>query len=145
MPIQSTLNEKNKHRVRVGRSYAGHGLFAREAFKKGERIIEYVGLKITNKEVEAIPGDNRYLLEIGNRYTIDGRPRFNIARYANHACRPNAEAETIRGRVFLTAKKAIAADDEITWDYGKEYFKEFITKEKCRCPACAERRAAKTA
>ena len=133
--IASELNEKNKHRVRAGKSSAGLGLFAKDTFKKGERIVEYVGKRLTNKEVEAIRS-NKYLLEINSKVTIDGSPRINIARYANHSCKPNAEADIIRRRMFLLAKKTILPGDEITWDYGKEYFNEYIKKGNCRCAPC---------
>ncbi len=131
----SPLNEKNRHRVRVGRSYAGLGLFAVDAFKKGEHIVEYTGKRLTGKEVDALT-ENRYLLEINDRYTIDGSPRTNIARYANHACKPNAETETIGGRAYIIAKKVIRPGDEITWNYGKEYFNDFIKEGGCKCTTC---------
>ncbi len=129
------LNEKNRRRVRVGRSSAGLGLFANDTFKKDERIIEYIGKRLTSAQVEEIV-ENRYLLEVNDRYTINGSARSNIARYANHACKPNAYAEAIRGRVYLIAKKTIRGGDEITWNYGREYFKDFIKDGGCRCASC---------
>ncbi len=136
--IPSGLNTKNSHRVRVGRSSAGLGLFSTDGFEKGERIVEYVGKRLTNKQVEKIV-ENRYLLEINSRYTINGSLRSNIARYANHACRPNAETDTIAGRVYLIAKKAIKTGEEITWDYGEEYFNDFIKGDGCMCATCREK------
>ncbi|HQU07947.1 MAG: hypothetical protein B7X04_00825 [Parcubacteria group bacterium 21-54-25] len=135
----SSLNTKNRHRVRVGRSSAGLGLFASDSFKKGERIVEYTGKRLTNEQVKRVV-ENRYLLEINDRYTINGSSRENIARYANHACKPNAIAETVRGRAFLIAKKAIRPDEEIVWDYGKEYFNDFIKDGGCRCTTCVAKR-----
>lgn len=134
--MHSPLNDKNKSRLRVGKSYAGYGLFATDSFKKGERVVEYVGYKVPNKVIEDMKGDNKYLFDLNKTHTIDGRPKFNIARWANHACKPNAEADTSKGRIYLSAIKNIKPGDEITWDYGKEYFDEYIGKEKCRCNSC---------
>ncbi len=133
--VPSPLNAENRSRLRVGRSSAGLGLFATAPFRKGEYIVEYTGKRLTNKEVEKIT-ENRYLLEINNRYTIDGSTRDNLARYANHSCKPTAYAETIRGRAFLIARRAISPGEEITWNYGKEYFNDFIKEKGCRCPSC---------
>lgn len=140
--IPSALNDENRHRVRVGRSSAGLGLFAADTFKKGEHVVEYVGKRLTNKEVDVIT-ENRYLLEINSRYTINGSQRSNIARYANHACKPNAETDTIAGRVYLIAKKTIRSGEEITWNYGKEYFNDFIKSAGCRCATCVGKRSEK--
>ncbi len=137
--IYSELNENNKHRVKAGKSYAGLGLFAKDTFKKGEKILEYVGKRLNNKEVEVIT-QNKYLFEINSRVTVDGSTRLNTARYANHSCKPNAEADVIRGHAYLIAKKAIKPGDEITWDYGKDYFDEHITKDKCLCTPCKTKR-----
>ncbi len=138
--IPSSLNSKNNNRIRVGRSSAGLGLFATDFFKKNERIVEYIGKRLTNKEVDEIK-ENRYLLEINSKYTIDGSSRSNIARYANHSCKPNAETDTISGRAYIIAKKDIKAGDEIVWNYGKEYFNDFIKKNGCMCVSCVNNRS----
>ncbi len=131
----SLLNERNGTRVRVGRSSAGLGLFATDLFKKGERIVEYTGKRLTEMEVGEIV-ENRYLLQINDRYTVDGSARANIARYANHSCKPNSEMNTVRGRAYLSAKKKIFPGDEITWNYGRAYFNDFIKDGGCKCSAC---------
>jgi SET domain-containing protein len=43
----------------------------------------------------------------------------------------------------LVALRRILPGEEITYDYGKEYFAAFITKAGCRCVRCRARRAAK--
>jgi SET domain-containing protein len=77
------------------------------------------------------------MFEINNRWTVDGSVRSNIGRYANHSCRPNAESALRRGMVILRAIKAIEAGEEITYDYGDEYFELFIKPNGCRCEKCA--------
>ncbi len=119
-------------KLRVGRSSAGLGLFAVEPLPKGACIIEYVGRRVTPEEEET--SKSRYLFEIRKGYTIDGKPKWNKAGYINHACRPNAETEIYKDRVYVLAVRAIKAGEEITYDYGKEYVDEFIKPFGCRCP-----------
>jgi SET domain-containing protein len=125
--------------TRVGRSRTGLGLFAAAPIKRGAVIAEYTGRRIptTEARVKERTRSARYMMEINSHWTIDGSPRSNIARYANHACKPNAEAVVDRGRVFLRARRAIEAGDEITYDYGPSYFELFFAKTGCRCATCA--------
>ncbi|WP_134500577.1 SET domain-containing protein [Microvirga pakistanensis] len=120
---------------RVRRSETGLGLFATEVIEKGAFIIEYLGPKISNEEVQR-RRNTRYLFEINSRWTIDGSPRWNTARYINHACRPNAEAVVSRGRIRIKAIKRIKPGDEITYNYGKNYFETFIKPIGCKCLTC---------
>lgn len=133
-------NETNaQFKLRTGRSKAGLGLYAAEPIPKGKKIIEYVGRVLTSEE-----GDetyNRYVFTINKHVDIDGSPRFNTARYINHSCRPNAESVVIKGHVWVRAIRNIALGEEITYDYGKEYFNEYIKPYDCRCPKCVEKRA----
>lgn len=117
--------------VRVGRSSAGLGLFATRAFKKGERIIEYVGRTLS--KAEEYSSRSKYLFEVNSRKTIDGMSRSNIARYINHSCKPNCEPEIERGRIFIDAIKNIKVGEELHYDYGEEYFNEHIKPYGCRC------------
>lgn len=121
---------------RVGRSKTGLGLFATDVIEKGAFIVEYVGRKIPNAEVEDRAGA-RYLFEVNSRWTVDGSPRWNVARYINHACRPNAEPIISRGRIRIMAKKRIKPGEEIAYNYGKSYFDTFIRPHGCRCPKCS--------
>ena len=120
--------------VRVGRAAAGLGLFAVRAFRRGERIIEYTGERISHEEADRRGG--RYLFEINRKWQIDGKGRDNLARYINHACRPNCEARVVRGRVFIYARRQIREGEELTYHYGKEYWDEYIRPRGCRCAAC---------
>lgn len=122
-------------KVKVRRSSAGLGLFADEDIKKGAIIIEYVGNRMPTAEANKKGG--KYLFEVNTRTTIDGSPRWNIARYANYACKDNAEAVLHGSRVMIEAKRKILAGEEITYDYGKEYYDEFIRPHGCACASCA--------
>ncbi len=134
MPIPKLGNVKYK----VRRSTAGLGLFAKEPVKKGAWIIEYVGKIVRGrKEVAEYPANNLYLFETSAKRMIDGRERSNTARYINHSCKPNCEAEIFAGRVFIKAIKKIEAGEEFSYDYGKEYIDEHIKPYGCRCASCA--------
>jgi SET domain-containing protein len=111
-------------------------LFATDVIEKGAFIVEYVGPKIPNAEVEDRAGA-RYLFEVNSRWTVDGSPRWNVARYINHACRPNAEPIITRGRIRIMAKKRIKPGEEIAYNYGKNYFDTFIRPHGCKCPKCS--------
>jgi SET domain-containing protein len=114
----------------VKRSKAGLGLFATQTLKRGDLIIEYTGERITEAEA------NRFTLNTA--WTIDGKGRENIARYINHSCSPNAEAELDEEelRVHIYAKKKILPGEEIFYDYGSEYWDEHIKPYGCRCIVC---------
>ncbi len=129
---------------RIGRSVTGLGLFATKTIEKKGYIATYRGRRITNAEAEAREQrGGRYLFELNSRWTIDGSSRWNVARYANHSCRPNAEAIGRKGKIVLVALRRILPGEEITYDYGKEYFAAFITKAGCRCVKCRAKRAAR--
>ena len=120
-------------KVRVKRSKAGLGLYAVSEIKKGTFIIEYKGPMLNEAQVQAKGG--KYLFEISRNRTIDGSSRKNVARYINHSCKPNAEVDIKKGRVFISAIKNIEAGGEIGYDYGKEYYDEFIKPFGCKCHA----------
>ena len=114
------------------------------AIKKREKIAEYKGPRCGAEEAGRLERrGNRYLYEINPRVTIDGTPRSNVARYANHSCNPNAETYTYGGRVFIRAMRKIKPDQEITYDYGTDYLKYVIGRSRCQCTRCRRRRARK--
>lgn len=117
----------------IKKTFAGRGLFATRDFGKGEFIIEYFGPILTNDEADR-RWSNRYLFGLTANKTIDGLLSANVARFINHACRPNAYAQG-KKRMFIKAAKKIKAGDEITIDYGEDYVKHFI--KRCKCDWCA--------
>ena len=128
-------------KIKVKKSYAGLGLFADEDIEKGEKIIEYIGKILLGKEAEEVKS-NMYLFEVSKNKTIDGSVRWNKARYINHSCAGNAESEIRKGRVFIIATKNIKKGEEITYDYGEEFFNEYIGKD-CKCSAARHKYKAK--
>jgi hypothetical protein len=131
--------------VRKSTPGMGQGLFAAQNIKRGDFILEYTGKKIPTPVADTLK--SRYLFEIDAQWTIDGSPRSNLARYINHSCDPNAEADICDlprvgsrvkagGRILISAKRAIQKGEELTIDYDTEYFDEFIKPVGCKCPRC---------
>jgi chemotaxis protein histidine kinase CheA len=131
-----------KKPYRVGRSRTGLGLFATQRIKKGTKIIRYFGPLLDSKKKKDDAIENKYLFELNNRWTIDGSVRKNVARYINHACKPNAESDVRprKRKVFIRAIKNIEPGDEINYDYGTDYFKAYLKPIGCKCAACEKKR-----
>jgi len=133
MPARSSVQP-----FRVGRSRTGAGLFATDFIKKGTFIIEYWGKRVPTKTADDL--NSKYLFEINSRWTVNGSDRRNIARYINHSCRPNAEADVVKGVIKIRAYRNIKPGDEITYHYGSDYFATFIKPVGCKCAKCLEKR-----
>lgn len=116
------------------RSRSGLGLFALAPILPG-MYVEYHGDIITTKEADKKKGA-KYLFEINTKWTIDGSGRDNLARYINHSCMPNCESVQNGKRIFIKATQFIQKDEELAYDYGDEYFDEFIKPHGCTCEAC---------
>jgi len=119
--------------VRKAASGSGHGLFAAVPIRKKSFILEYTGRKIPTKIADTLP--TRYLFHVDDEWTIDGSPRTNPARYINHACDPNCEVEIEDGRLMIYAVRKIEKGEELHFDYGDEYYREFIKDTGCKCRA----------
>jgi uncharacterized protein len=137
----------SKKPYRIGRSRTGLGLFATRRIKKGTKIIRYFGPLLDSKRKKDDAIENKYLFELNNRWTIDGSVRANVARYINHACRPNAESDVRprKRKVYIRAIKNIEPGEEINYDYGTDYFKAYLKPIGCKCEACEKKRKKKRA
>jgi uncharacterized protein len=101
------------------RSSAIHaaGCYTTAPIKKGTRIIEYTGPRISKEEADEKYQDSptTYLFGLGDgTQVIDGH---GTAMFINHSCDPNCETDEIRGRVWITAIRDIATGEELTYDY----------------------------
>ena len=122
------------HRLTVRRSRTGRGLFSSRPIKKGTRLVEYTGRLLS--DAECYTSRSKYLFAINDEKMIDGWVKGNTARYINHSCRPNCEIEIRGGRIYVMAARPIKADEELTFDYGDEYFEDRIRPQGCKCVAC---------
>jgi SET domain-containing protein len=124
----------------------GRGVFAARAIRKGARIVEYRGQRISWKEAEARPPSDPanpfhtfyFTLEDGR--VIDAGVRGNAARWINHSCQPNCESEeSDDGRVYIRARRAIRAGEERSYDYRLTIDGRLTKAEReafrCRCGA----------
>jgi hypothetical protein len=132
---------------RIGRSKTGLGLFATQPIKKGTKIIRYFGPLLDSKKAEEDAIENKYLFELDKRWTIDGSVRENVARYINHSCKPNAESDVKprKKKIIIRAIKDIEPGEEISYDYGTDYFKAYLKPIGCKCESCEKKRAKKRA
>lgn len=121
----------------VKKSKSGLGLFANKNFKRGEFIIEYTGDKLSNKIADY--KNSRYIFALNSRFSIDGSKRKNTSRYINHSCKPNCEAWIEGQKIMIYAKRKIETGEELSYDYGHEYFNEYIKPLGCRCELCLEK------
>jgi len=129
---------------RIGRSKTGLGMFAIRPIKRNAYIATYRGPRLTNEESDRREARGAaYLFEVTKKVTIDGSPRWNVARYINHSCRPNAKPVGRNGGIVIVALRRIEPDEEIAYDYGKDYVWYFKQNGGCRCAHCRKRRAAK--
>lgn len=118
--------------LEVKKGTSGLGLFAKSPIKKGQIIIEYKGPLLTDEEMEKKGG--QYLFALGKDWTIDGSSRDNIARYINHWCvQTNCEPIQYAKRIKIRATRNIKPGEELRYDYGEEFYDEFI-KGHCNCP-----------
>ena len=131
--MKNTFN-KDDFRVIRAKKGTGLGLVTKRAFKKGDFVIEYTGPIITRDKADEIGG--KYLFDINSKWVIHGVPQSNLARYINHSCKPNCEADVSGKKVFIHALKKIVEGEELTYDYGEEYFDEYIKPHGCKCNSC---------
>ena len=121
----------------------GIGIYAKKNIKKGTKIIEYVGEKITKKESDRradIPLEENkknpelgavYIFTLNKRHDIDGHVKYNTARYINHSCDPNCESDIIKGRIWIIAIRDIVKGEELSYNYG--YDLDSYEDHPCRC------------
>lgn len=121
--------------VKVSRTSTGLGLVAIDVIPGGTKIIQYIGPIMDEEEADEKGG--MYQFAINEHKTIDGSSRKNIARYANHACRPNAQAFVDDDdEIWIHAIRKIQPGEQITIHYGKHYFDTFIKPKGCKCASC---------
>jgi len=112
----------------------GTGGFARKAISAGARLIEYVGEKITKAESQKrCEAENGYIFTLDDEHDLDGNVSRNPARFINHSCAPNCEAELDDGRIWIIALRDIQAGEELSFNYG--YDLQDYHEQLCRCGA----------
>lgn len=141
--IKKRVGEKSKLIKVKSSGIHNKGVFAKKDIAKGMKIIEYVGEIITKAESDK-RAENQlqnsenhtkdggvYIFELNKKQDIDGKVKWNPAKYINHSCDPNAETENIRGHIWIIALKDIKKGEEITYNYG--YGMEDYQNHPCLC------------
>lgn len=127
MAISKSVSQDQPFEVRGSRVH-GMGAFALRRIKKGTRLVEYLGERITHGEADQryedydVNDNHTFLFVVDKRTVIDAGVNGNDARFINHACDPNCESEIEDRRVFIDAIRDIEPGEELNYDYqiGRE-------------------------
>src|ERR1700716_735393 len=126
----------------------GKGAFAIRNIRKGTRLIEYLGQRISWRTADKRYDDEKmgrhhtFLFTVDDKVVIDAAVNGNDARFLNHSCDGNCESITERKRVFIEATKSIKAGEELLYDYQYERTDDHSAADEkfyaCRCgsPKC---------
>lgn len=110
----------------------GYGLFAGKDLPSGAFVGEYTG--IVRRLFRWNSDSNAYCLHYPTRfwslkyYAIDALNEGNLTRFINHSDTPNLQPlctveQGLLHQIFVT-KDAVKADDQLTFDYGKDYWQK---------------------
>ena len=143
-PVTPRAKANGGRRIQVRKSGVhGKGVFAIAPLRKGDPVIEYKGEVITWKEAlrrhphDPADPDHTFYFHIDDKHVIDAKYGGNAARWINHACTPNCEADEIDGRVFITTLRHIKPGVELFYDYGliidERYSPKLKKQFECRC------------
>jgi SET domain-containing protein len=120
------------------------GVFAEVPIKRGTRLIEYTGERISHAQASRRYRDDdsthTFLFALDDE-VIDATHGGNSSRWINHSCAPNCESVEVDGRVFIEAIRDIRPGDELTYDY-RMFLEERHTpalKREFRCNCGARR------
>ena len=146
-PTSSPSQRGRRIQVRASGIH-GKGVFALRPLKAGETVIEYTGAMLTWKAAQKRHPHNpaepnhTFFFHIDDKHVIDGNDGGNAAKWINHACGPNCEADEVDGRVFIKTLRDIEPGEELNYDYGLILDGRHTAKVKkefeCRCgtPEC---------
>ena len=137
------MSQEKKLYIKKNSKIHASGLFARADIESGTKIIQYKGLKITKAQSDKIADvhidANKkegtvgavYIFTLNDRYDINGKVAWNLAKYINHSCDPNCETDIVRGKIWISAIKDIKKGEELSYDYG--YDMHCFEDHPCRC------------
>jgi uncharacterized protein len=115
----------------------GVGGFARRAIPAGKAILEYLGERISKGEsLRRCEQNNAFIFTLNDEQNLDGNVPWNLARFLNHSCAPNCEAEMEDDRIWIVAKRDIRAGEEITFNYGYDLVDYRDYPCQCGAPNC---------
>ena len=115
----------------------GLGIFTKAPLRQGAHVLEYLGQRISKAEsLRRCEANNEYIFALNSEQDLDGKVAWNPARFINHSCDPNCEAQMEDGRIWIVARRDIQPGEEITFNYA--YDLEDYRDYPCRCgsPKC---------
>ena len=117
-------------------SVEGNGLFANRYIGKGKRVIQYTGDKVKKKigykrAEKHLP--KIFIFELNHHYLIDGKVRWNPARFINHSCNPNCDIEIENNEIWVISLKNIKKNQELNYNYGYSFDSVDVAEHPCRC------------
>ncbi len=148
LPRPSSAAPAGLRRIQTRRSGVhGKGVYAVIDLAEGETLIEYVGQIITwDEALRRHPHDpsdpnHTFYFHIDETHVIDAKFGGNSSRWINHSCDSNCEAEVDDGRVFIRARRNIAAGEELFYDYGLVIDEPYTAALKAQYPCwCGAKR-----
>jgi SET domain-containing protein len=135
-----------------GSDIHGRGVFALRKIRKGERLVEYTGERLSHAEADRryeaeheADDPHTFLFTVDHKTVIDATRGGNSSRWINHSCAPNCESEVEEGRVYIDALRDISPGEELTYDYQLYLDEPHTAKAKRENPChCGTRRCRKT-
>ena len=111
--------------VRRSSGNSGWGVYAGQAIDEDAHIVEYKGALISQaegwrREQRYLPRKRIWIFNIDERWARDAALGGNIARYINHACRPNCYTDIVGRTIWIIAARPIRKGEELTYDYNTE-------------------------
>lgn len=119
-------------------SVHGWGVFALERIAKNRRIIYYSGQLVPSKEshdreASYLERGCIWCFELSTRWAVDANFGGNVARFINHACKPNCYSQIVDGIIWIRAGRTIEAGEELSYNYNTGGTAEI----PCQCrPGC---------
>ena len=116
------MTGRRPHLVRQRSRISGWGVYTRTAITKNTRIIDYAGELISHREsrrreARQLPRGRVWCFTVDRRQVRDAAVGGNLARFINHACRPNCYSQVVGDIIWIRAARNIAAGEELTYDY----------------------------
>ncbi|KAK7732611.1 hypothetical protein SLS63_004866 [Diaporthe eres] len=131
---QADFQDVEDSKLVIRQARWGFGVFAWANIQSGTIIGEYLG-RLTPLD-SVTPVDNRYTFTIAGHADCDAAQYGNITRYVNHHCDCNTVADVAmyggRAAMIFRTIRFIRAGEEVTIDYGADYFGAGFP---CQCDA----------
>jgi SET domain-containing protein len=124
--------------VRRRSAISGWGVYAAQTIEEDTRIVEYKGELVSQaegwrREQRYLPRYRIWIFNINDRWVRDAAFGGNIARYVNHACRPNCYTDIDGRTIWILAARRIRKGEELTYDYNTDG----VAGIRCLCrPGC---------